>query len=106
MDLKSGLILVFFMALVTFLCRAVPILVLGNRPILGSFRAWLAYVPPCVLCAMLIPQILTEGGGPVHIGDNLLLLASLPSLWVGIRYKNICLTVVSGMLTLALLRVF
>lgn len=91
------------MALVTALTRLIPIGFLSGRKLPGWVEAWLRQIPVAILAAMLAPELLLNNG-VVRLTHNLYLFASLPTLLVAIKTKNIFWTVLAGVTSLAVLR--
>jgi branched-subunit amino acid transport protein len=88
------------MALVTFSLRY-PVLALLSRfdlpePILRALR----FVPPAVLAAIILPPVLLPDGELTIQYTNAPLVASLVSVLVAWRTKNLLLTILIGMLAL------
>ena len=105
------LLLIFGMALVTYVSRASPLLLLSSRQLSPHLMRWLEMVPPAVLAALLAPEILlrTGDGGVKTLflsPDNIFLLATIPTVIVGWLTKSFFGTVAVGMGTVALLRWF
>lgn len=92
------------MALVTFLPRVAPVWFLSSRSLPPVVAAWLRYVPPAVLAAMLLPSILAPEGTLNLQWDNLYLWAALPTLWVAWKTRSLFGAVLTGMALVALAR--
>jgi len=111
------------MAVVTYLPRLLPALILtrrGSRPA-GSeqsrtgrpagalpplVEAWLRYVPAAVLAAMLLPSLLVAEGQAHLAWDNLYLWAALPTLGVAWKTRSLFAAVLTGMAVVALGRMW
>ncbi len=103
------LLLIAGMALVTYIPRAAPLMLLSSRTLHPLLMRWLAMVPPAVLAALLAPELLLTngaGGGKELFlsGDNVFLLAALPTLLAGWLTRSFFATVAVGMGAVALLR--
>jgi branched-subunit amino acid transport protein len=103
------LLLILGMALVTYVSRLSPLLLLSSRQLNPHLMRWLEMVPPAVLAALLAPEILLrtgEGGVKTLFlsPDNIFLLAAIPTFIVGWLTKSFFGTVAVGMGTVALLR--
>lgn len=98
--------LILGMAVVTYLPRALPLVLLSSRALNPLIERWLRLIPPAVLSALLAPELLltkTESGTRLFISaDNILLLAALPSFLVAWRTKSFFGTVITGMGAVAL----
>lgn len=93
-------LLVAGMAIVTFLVRY-PVLALVGRISLPQrvFEA-LRFVPPAVLAAIIVPDVVYTDGAVVLGPQNVRLVAALLTALVAWRTKNLLLTIVLGMLAL------
>ena len=92
------LLTILGMGLVTYLPRLLPLLALTGLNLPKLLIAWLRYVPPAVLAAMLLPSILLQDG-QISLGfDNLFFWAALPTLGVAIWAKSLFPPVIIGML--------
>lgn len=97
--------LIFFtilgMALVTYIPRLFPLLMLSSMSLPPVAIAWLRYVPVAVLAAMLFPSILVNDGQINLVNNNLFLLAALPTLIVAWKTRSLFGSVVIGMALVA-----
>jgi branched-subunit amino acid transport protein len=92
------------MALVTYLPRVAPVWFLASRSLPPVVAAWLRYVPPAVLAAMLLPSVLAPEG-VLNLGwDNLYFWAALPTLFVAWKTRSLFGAVLTGMVLVALAR--
>jgi len=86
--------------LATFATRLSFIQLYGRR----TFPEWLArslrFVPPAVLTAIIIPELLVHDGGLDLSFGNFRLLAGIIAALVAWRTKNVMLTVLVGMAVL------
>ena len=86
--------------ILTYLTRLSFIVLIPHQSLPPVFRSGLRFVPPAVLAAIILPALLY----PVDSMDlslgNHRLLAGLVAILVGWRFRNIWLTIASGMLTL------
>ncbi len=93
------------MTAVTFLPRLLPLLALSRRALPAAVRTWLSYVPVAVLAALLGPILFVPPGGvSLQPGDNPYFWAALPAFVVALSTKNMFLTVLTGIISLACLR--
>jgi branched-subunit amino acid transport protein len=94
-------------AVVTFLPRVVPILILAGRRMARPLERWLGYVPAALLGALLIASLQAKPGDLSLWGlDTRDVLAALPAGIVAVRTRSIMLTVVVGILAAFLTRQF
>ena len=105
--LENIILIILSMALVTYLPRLIPILLLSRRKLPPQVGIWLSYVPVAVLAALLGPILFMPAGQiALHPGDNPYLWAAFPTLATALFSKNMFLTVLVGMICIALLRMF
>ncbi len=104
-----ALLAIVGMGLVTYLPRALPLLLLARRrrserAKSPPLEAWLRHVPAAVLAAMVLPSLLFHGGeGGSRVG-NLYLWAALPTLGVAWRTRSLLGAVLTGVAAVALAR--
>ena len=93
----NEVIMILGMALVTFGVRY-PILALVSRIQLSdSILSALKFVPPAVLSAIILPEVLiSDGSFQVDLGNSEL-VASLAAALIAWRTKNLLLTIILGM---------
>jgi branched-subunit amino acid transport protein len=89
----------------TYLTRLSFLLFLGRKEIPAWLLRLLRYVPPAVLSAIILPELLLPGGTlDISIG-NLRLAAGLLAALVAWRTHNALFTILAGMVTLWVLQV-
>jgi branched-subunit amino acid transport protein len=87
------------MGVVTFLTRLSFILAWGNFEIPPIVRRSLRYVPPAVLSAIILPELLRPGGVPIDVSfNNMRWIAGLVAALVAWRTRNALITIVVGMI--------
>lgn len=97
----------FLMSVVTYVPRALPVLLLARRPLPSFLARWLTYIPVAVLAALLGPLLLAPGGSiNLTSGGNPALWVSLPVFGVAVLTRNMFVTVCAGMLFMAAWRAF
>jgi branched-subunit amino acid transport protein len=77
MSLRSYLLLIVGMGLVTYLPRFLPLFALARRRLPQWLTDWLALIPVALLSALIAPILLT-GGTPRHFE------LGRPELWVAL----------------------
>lgn len=98
------LLLILGMALVTYLPRMLPILLLSRLRMPPLLLRWLEFVPVAVLSALLASGLLVKEGQLALPPAHPELLAALPTFLVAIKSRSLMGTVVTGLLSMALLR--
>lgn len=90
--------------LATYAIRASFILLIGRREIPPLLRRALHYIPPAVLTAIILPELLLPGGR-LHLSlTNPHLLAGAAAALVAWRTRSVLLTIVVGMIVLWIVR--
>ena len=93
--------LVFLLGgLLTFGTRFIFVYLLGRFEIPETMRRALRFVPPAVLSAIVVPELLIRSGRIDVSLTNFRLLAGVVAVLVAWRTKNILLTILGGMLAL------
>lgn len=92
--------------LATFTIRLSFISLFGAMEIPDMVRRALRFVPPAVLTAIIIPELLMPTGTINLSPGNDRLVAGLLAAVVAWRTKNVVLTILAGMLILYLLQAF
>lgn len=98
----AGLILA--LAATSFGTRSSFILFLGRRAASSRVRQALRFVPPAVLAALVLPELLLASGSPSLVG-NARLAAGLVAAAVAWKTGNTILTILAGMFGLHALRI-
>ena len=100
-------LLLFFMALVTFLPRVLPVLLLSRRSLPEPVERWLSYVPVAVLAALLAPSLFAPSGWfNLAFSENPAFWVSIPVFAIAFLTRNLFITVLAGMFLIALYRYF
>ena len=94
--------------LITFSMRfsLIYLLAEGRFEIPETIRKALHYIPPAVLSAIIFPELFLRNGTLDLSLGNTRLLAGLVAILVAWFSKNTLMTILAGMLTLFLLKLF
>lgn len=103
------LLLILGMALVTYIPRMAPLMLLSSKNLNPLFMRWLEMVPPAVLAALLAPELFLrsgeDGGKTLFFSmENTFLLVAPVTFLTGWLSKSFFGTVAVGMASVALLR--
>ena len=90
--------------LVTVIPRVLPLALLSRATLPVWLARWLGFVPIAVLAALLAQSVARPDGHLALPPDNLALLAAMPTLLVAARTRSLLGIVVTGVMTMALLR--
>ncbi len=96
-------LIVIGMGLVTFGIRLVPIVLLGRIEIPLIAQRALRFVPPAVLTAIIVPELMYRNNQVDLSLTNVRLLAGLIAIVVAWRTKNALMTIGVGMIALWIL---
>ena len=88
----------------TFLLRASFIVFADPHRFPKRFRQALAFVPPAVLAAIVVPGLLLTPGGFDMTGANPRWIAGVVAIVACARWRNVMAGIASGMVTLWLLQ--
>lgn len=105
MTTMNMLLLMIGCMLVTWIPRILPFLFVRAITLPQIVLRWLTYIPICILSALVFETIFNVGETVVTI-DWLHLLALIPTFLIAIWTRSLSLTVVVGVVTMALLRLF
>lgn len=90
--------------IVTVIPRVLPITILSKIRLNKKVEEFLTYIPISILAALIAVELFTVDN-KVSIQDNYLeLLAAIPTLLVAIKKNNLLLTVIVGIISIAILR--
>jgi branched-subunit amino acid transport protein len=92
-------ILIAGMVIVTFSIRYPVLALLGKVSMPDPVLRALRYVPPAVLTAIIVPEVLMPGGQLKVVGNAYLVAAAVAAL-VSWRTKSLLLTIIQGMAAL------
>lgn len=92
------------MAAVTYLPRFLPMVILTRRRLAPWLEDWLALLPPAVVGALAAQAVLAPEGDLALGWNDPFWLAALPTALVACRTRQLALTVLTGVATVALLR--
>jgi branched-subunit amino acid transport protein len=93
-------LVMFAGGLLTFATRFSLIFLFGRIQVSDTLRRALHYVPPAVLTAIVVPEILFQGDALQIAPGNHRLVAALAAILVAGLTKNTLTTIVAGMLAL------
>ena len=94
----------FFAGLLTFLMRLSFILMVGRKEIPSLLLRTLRFIPPAVLSAILLPELLISDGKLDISTDNARLFAGIIAIMVAWKTKNVVWTILSGMVSIWLIQ--
>ncbi|GGG14103.1 AzlD domain-containing protein [Paenibacillus abyssi] len=99
----SILLIILGCALVTFLPRILPFVLVRNVNLPKPFLKWLSFIPVCLLTALIVQGVINNTASTPTI-DWLNLAVIVPTLLTALRTKSLLATVLVGIAAAALLR--
>ena len=101
----NEVLLILGMTLVTFAVRYPVMVLVGKIPLPQPVFQALRYVPPAVLAAIIVPEVLMDSNNRIDVSpQNSYLVAAIVAALVAWRSKNLLLTIVIGMAAMWLWR--
>ncbi|MBL1229580.1 AzlD domain-containing protein [Enterococcus sp. BWB1-3] len=91
-------------SLVTWIPRIVPFILTKKMDFPEWLLKFLSYLPICILTALLLQSMLTYKEGSFPTLKVLEAVSCIPTLLVAVRTKDLMRTVITGIVTIALLR--
>lgn len=98
-------LLILGCALVTWLPRILPFVLVKNMKLPDIVLRWLAYIPICILSALVIEGLFEKQAHVVTI-QWVNVVTFIPTLVVALLTKSLSKTVIAGVVTMAILRYF
>ena len=89
---------------ITYATRLSFILLFERLAVPEWLRRALRFVPPAVLSAIILPELLIQDGSLYLSFENSRLLAGMIAILVAWRTRNVLLTLLAGMVTLWILQ--
>ncbi|QSF47280.1 AzlD domain-containing protein [Paenibacillus tianjinensis] len=105
MEVRPDIFLIILgAALVTFIPRVLPLMLLSRITIPEWGMRWLNYMPIAVMSALVAQELFIDEGRFAALSTNVELIAALPTFWVAVKTRSLLGTVITGVLSLMLLR--
>ncbi|NEU29708.1 AzlD domain-containing protein [bacterium LRH843] len=97
------LMIILGSAVVTFIPRIIPFLVVRNMELPVTVTKWLSFIPVCIFTALTVDSLIIEDETLLSI-DWKVLTAMIPTLIVALWTKSLSLTVIIGIVCMAAVR--
>ncbi|WP_458120074.1 AzlD domain-containing protein [Paenibacillus sp. Z6-24] len=101
----TTLMVIIGCALVTMIPRVLPFMVVRNLNLPKSILQWLSYIPVCILTALVVESFLIQNEHSLQI-DWQAVIVLIPTLAIAIKTRSLSITVISGIIMMALVRYF
>lgn len=90
--------------IVTVLPRVLPITILSKIKLNKRVEEFLTYIPISILAALIAVELFTVDNKVSIQGNYFELLAAIPTVFVAVKKNSLLLTVVVGVISIAILR--
>lgn len=97
MVFKNYYIIVFAMALVSFLPRWIPLFFLSRKKLPLIIEEWLDFIPVAILSALLAPYLLTKGEPRILSFVKPEFLVAFPTFLIAFLTRSLGLSLLAGM---------
>ena len=101
---KYILLAILLSALVTYIPRVLPFILVKYKGLPPMAERFLKYLPVSIIFDLILSSITNAKTGQLPSFKWLDLLAIFPTTYIAFKYKNLILTVVCGVILVALLR--
>lgn len=100
------LCIIFGAAVVTFIPRVLPLMILSRMTIPDWGKRWLNYIPIAVMAALVGQELFVSDETDFSLLQNQGLWAAIPTFLVAIWTRSLLATVVIGILSTMIIRAF
>lgn len=101
---KYILLAILLSALVTWIPRVLPFILVKYKGLPPMVERFLKYLPVSIIFALILSSVTNAKTGQLPSFKWLDLIAVFPTSYVAFKYKNLILTVICGVILVALLR--
>ena len=101
---KYILLAILLSALVTWIPRVLPFILVKYKGLPPMVERFLKYLPVSIIFALILSSVVTGKVGSLPQIKWLDFLAVFPTAWVAFRYRNLVGTVLFGVVLIAVLR--
>lgn len=107
MSLNMSIVLIIIgCAIVTIIPRITPFIIIRNMNLPDAVTKWLSFIPICLFTALIMSSILVESDTAVMAINWNVIYAIIPTLIFAIWTKNLSITVIVGIISMAIIRYF
>lgn len=101
---KYILLAILLSALVTWIPRVLPFILVKYKGLPPMAERFLKYLPVSIIFALILSSVTNAKTGQLPSFKWLDLMAVFPTTYIAFKYKNLILTVICGVILVALLR--
>lgn len=99
------LLIILGCAVVTFIPRVIPFIVIRNIALPKVVVKWLSFIPVCIFTALIVDSFIIQVTKVLAI-DWRVLAAIIPTLFIALWTKSLSATVLIGIVCMASVRFF
>lgn len=99
------LVVIIASAVVTLIPRILPFIIVRKVTFPAAVTKWLSFIPVSILTALTVGSFVTKEKSFISI-DWLVLTAIMPTLMVALWTKKLSVTVIAGIIFMAVIRLF
>lgn len=92
--------------IVTVIPRVLPIAVISKMNLNPKVEKFLTYIPLSILSSLIVVELFTSDNSISLTTNYKEILAAIPTIIIGFKKKNLLLTVLVGIVSVALIRLF
>lgn len=96
-------LLIFLIAITTYIPRSFPITYLANKELPTWFKEWMKFIPASIFAALICPGLFTSNKSLNISLDNIELMAAVVVLLVSLKKKSLGISIAVGVVSLYLL---
>lgn len=91
--------------LVTWIPRILPFMFVRSIRLPNVVVRWLSFIPVCILTALIVEGFIIQTDHTITL-DWQVLVVLFPTLFIAFKTKSLSLTVIAGIVCMALIRFF
>ncbi|MEH7381076.1 AzlD domain-containing protein [Bacillus sp. JJ1533] len=100
---ETILLIILGCAIVTFIPRIIPFIVIRNLTLPKTVIKWLSFIPICIFTALIVDSFIIQDESLLSI-DWSVLTAIIPTLIIALWTKSLSVTVIVGIVSMATVR--
>ncbi|MDO5375825.1 AzlD domain-containing protein [Staphylococcus rostri] len=96
---------VILSCIVTLLVRVTPLVLISRLELSEKVIKWLSFIPITLFTALVVDGLIQQHDGTFGYTINwIFLIALVPTILIALRTRSLTMTVIVGMVTVAILR--
>ncbi|MCS4485832.1 AzlD domain-containing protein [Staphylococcus americanisciuri] len=99
------MITIILSSLVTLLVRVLPLILISRMELSEKVIKWLSFIPITLFTALVVDGLIQQQEGVFGYSLNwIFIIALIPTILIALRTRSLTMTVIVGMITVAVLR--